>query len=89
MQITLTKEAAQDILWENEGEIVRDIITGKSRWSIRHELIFKLNDKYYRTTYQEGATEYQDEQPWQYETEIKCIEVEPFKELVTNFKPIE
>lgn len=90
MTIKIPKNEALDILWDDNGAIIRDKIISKSRWSIRHELIFIYTDrKYYRTTYQEGATEYQDENPWQYVDEVECTEVEPFQETVTNFRPIE
>lgn len=55
--------------------VVRDTIVGNSRWAIQYELIFKYDDKLYRAYYSVGATECQDETPWQDEDEIKCIEV--------------
>lgn len=55
--------------------VVRDIIVDNSRWSLQHELIFKFDGKLYRAYYSVGATEMQDERPWEYEDEVKCIEV--------------
>jgi hypothetical protein len=51
-------------------------IIGTSRWSIQHEIIFQFEEKFYRTHYQVGATEYQDEYPWENENEITTEEVE-------------
>jgi len=55
---------------------IKDDIVDTSRWSIHREIIFAYEGKFYRTYYSEGATEMQDERPWEYETEIECIEVE-------------
>ena len=57
-------------------EAIKDTITDTGRWSIYHEIIFEDNGKFYQTCYSEGATECQDERPWEYETEIECYEVE-------------
>jgi hypothetical protein len=55
------------------GEIISDSIVGKSRWSIDHELIFRLDGMQPKTAwcvcYREGATEMQDESPWELEYE--------------------
>ncbi len=69
----------QDLLWEDGPEyltIIRDEITGNSRWSIQHELIFTFDGKLYRTNYSVGATEMQDEGPFEYAPDlIDCDEV--------------
>ena len=41
------------------------------------------------TTYSEGATEYQDERPWEYEDEVKCTEVELKEVKVKKWIPVE
>lgn len=55
---------------------ILDKIIDTTRWSIIHEIVFEDNGKFYQTTYSEGATECQDERPWEYENEIECYEVE-------------
>lgn len=55
---------------------IRDVITDTSRWSIHHEIVFEDNGKFYKTGYSVGATENQDESPWEYDSEVSCIEVE-------------
>ena len=51
-------------------------ITDTSRWSIHHYIVFEDEGKFYSTNYSEGATECQDERPWEYDDEIDCVEVE-------------
>ncbi|WGT37755.1 hypothetical protein MHB40_14500 [Lysinibacillus sp. FSL K6-0057] len=53
-----------------------DEVTDMSRWSIHHRIVFKHDNKFYETYYSEGATEMQDERPWEYEDEVECDEVE-------------
>ena len=62
--------------------VVSDTITDTGRWNIEHELIFMdpADNKYYRTSYREGATELQDEHPWEYDETVEAVEVE--KKLV-------
>jgi nitrogen fixation protein len=77
------KEDLKEILEAYNDEEVEgytklaDRMIDKSRWSIHHELIFKFEDKFYIAPYSRGATEYQDEVPWQYEKdEVLCYEAE-------------
>jgi hypothetical protein len=55
---------------------IKNDIVDTGRWSIHHEIIFAYDGKFYRTWYSEGATEMQDESPWEYDTEVECTEVE-------------
>lgn len=67
------KEELEDIVWE--GDIVSERIMDHTRWSVHYEIVFKHTDgKFYRTNYSKGATESQDERPFQYDDDI--IEVE-------------
>ena len=61
---------------ENDGQlgkaiavIIEDELTDTSRWSTHHSCVFKLNNKFYRTHYSQGATESQDESPFEYDGE--------------------
>jgi len=71
-----------------ENAIVNNIID-TTRWSIIHEIVFADKGKFYRTTYSEGATECQDERPWEYEDEIECEEVELREIKVKKWMPVE
>lgn len=68
------------------GAVV-DRIIDTTRWSIVHEIVFEDNGKFYMTTYSEGATECQDERPWEYDDEVKCTEVELKEVKVKNGFP--
>lgn len=74
-QITLTKSEALDLL-EDEDAIVRNRIIDHRRWTVTHEIIFHKEDKLYRLTYRVGATEMQDETPFDGKKEVTCQEVQ-------------
>jgi len=69
-QLKLTAEEAREIIWgdSDEFKVVSDTITGLSRWSVKHKLIIqRLSDnKFFASNYSRGATEIQDEQPYEY-----------------------
>lgn len=68
--------------------MVRNTIVDTTRWAIVHELVFRHEDKLYSTTYRTGATEYQEEQPWEHEKTVDCTEVEQFECTVTDYRAI-
>lgn len=84
-KIKIPRHHMLNILYEDH---IDDTITGTSRWSVHHEIIFKWEDKFYRANYSKGSTEYQDEQPWQYEEEVECTEVQPVQKLVTVYEEV-
>lgn len=70
-------------------EVIEDNVVDNSRWSIDHVLIFKwIDGKTYRTTYSVGATEIQDEAPWEYEKEVDCIEVHKVPRLIEVWEAV-
>ena len=87
---TFDKSFMQAVLYQKEPgtKIIEDKIVDTSRWSIIHELIFSFEGKYYKTDYSEGATEQQDERPWEYDTDVDCVEVKPVEKLVTVYEPV-
>lgn len=70
-------------------KLIEDDIIDTTRWSIIHEIVFEDKGKFYMTTYSEGATEYQDERPWEYEDEVKCTEVELKEVKVKKWIPVD
>jgi hypothetical protein len=64
---------------------IEDAVTDNSRWSIQHEIIFEYEGKFYSASYSVGATEMQDESPWEYEDEVKCYEVEKKQVMVERW----
>jgi hypothetical protein len=74
-QIKLTKEQALEVLYESD-KIIDDSIIEHSRWSVLHKAIFRHDDGFlYRMNYRVGATEYQDESPFEYDTKVTCYMV--------------
>jgi len=60
--------------------------SGKSRWAIQYDLIFKEGDKFYRAFFEEGATELQECTPWEWETEVVAIRVVPKEVIVIKYE---
>jgi hypothetical protein len=95
---TFTKEElleSRGLPWGNFNEktgesekIYLDEITDHSRWSVGHRIVFQYDDKVYEAYYGVGATESQDESPWEYEDEIECTEVEEVEVVVKKWKPV-
>lgn len=68
------------------GPTVFHEITGNGRWSIHHRRVFEFEGKFYETRYSVGATESQDESPYEYAPdEIECNEVFPVQR--TAYEP--
>lgn len=90
-----TREQLLSFLQEDEedGTAVVNQLVESTRWSLIYKFIFKFifkfEGKYYETSYLRGATEYQDEQPWQNKKEVECTEVEPYTRMVIDYRPKE
>lgn len=67
------------------AKIIEDEVVDTTRWSVIHKIIFQYYDKYYETTYSCGATEYQDESPWEYDDEVIAYEVIPKETVVIKY----
>lgn len=64
--------------------VILDEITDNSRWSIHHRVVFTWKDgKTYEAFYSVGATECQEERPWEYDDEVDISEVEE-KEIMVK-----
>jgi hypothetical protein len=86
-KIKLHKDYLKNELYLPYSAIKNDIVdTG--RWSIHHEIIFAHDGKFYQTYYSEGATEMQDESPWEYENEVECVEVELKEVKIKKWVPV-
>lgn len=86
------RETLQALLWgEDVGlTVISNDLTDTSRWSLHYDLVFKEEDtgKFYSVSYSRGATESQDEQPFEYDgDEIGCVEVQPVEKVVTVYEP--
>lgn len=71
---------------------VEDEIVDTSRWSVIHYLVFRdpESGNYYATTYSVGATEQQDEAPFEFDPdEIKCQQVEKKEVIAHEWVPVQ
>lgn len=79
--------------WCRGGKVLADTIVDKSRWSIVREIIFRFDDQpegeAYRAYYSVGATENQDERPWEYDKTIDADVVRQVERMVKVWEPIE
>lgn len=73
-KLVLPKDKMLDILWESD-DLVEDKVIGTGRWSVHHRIVFKHEGRFYQTEYSIGATESQDERPWEYDDDVESIEV--------------
>ena len=94
-KVKIPAEISRRMLWEdiepespNFSEIISDEITGKSRWADEHTVIFKTKTGFLRGQYRRGSTESQEEQPWEFETDVEFTEVEPYERTITDYRPI-
>lgn len=70
---------------------VENRITSTGRWSINHKMVFKeeATSKFYMVYYSRGATEQQDESPFEHEPDlVECAEVRPVERLVVVYEPV-
>lgn len=77
-----------DILYKSDN-IVEHKLVDNSRWSLHYEIVFEHEGKFYRATYSVGATECQDEAPWEYEDKVLCEEVKQVEKLVKVWVPVD
>jgi hypothetical protein len=87
----LTKEEACNIIcdFENDWETVSTSVDSNSRWSIHKSGVFKHlpTNKFYRLKWSEGATEYQDERPFEY-SDPDPIEVRPVEKTIIVYEQV-
>ena len=85
--------------WEDEWfegnprinfRLVHAELIDTTRWSHVHERVYwDLDaDKCWRTTYRTGATECQDETPYEYEKEVELEEVVPTEVTVVKYEVV-
>ena len=80
----------KDFLQDLVGGGIVDEIIDHTRWSVVHWQVFKHEDKYYSTSYSVGATESQDESPYEYDKdELECPEVKPVEKTITVYEVVD
>ena len=88
----LTGDEAREIVWKcnKDWKQIEYDLVDNDRWSLHYEGIFKHipTEKYYKLQWSVGATEYQDEKPFQYTKEVIPIEVHKVKKTIEAWEPI-
>lgn len=90
----ITKEFPTEVLQELAGgdepdgySILSNELVDTSRWSTHHALVFMHQGERWRTSYRCGATECQDEYPFEYEGEtVTCRRVVPVEKVVVVYE---
>lgn len=73
-KISVSKEEALDLLYENQ---VLETVLDVSRWSVHKRAVVEKDGKFYEMYFSVGATEMQDEGPFDYAgDEVTLTEVE-------------
>lgn len=84
----LTVGECENLLNENFATSIEKNIVTTSRWSTYYDVVFKIGDKFYKTSYSEGATEMQDESPYQHSGEWEEVtEVVPTEVVTIMYVP--
>lgn len=89
---TFKKEDLINLVDEGVAEgLVRieDYFISHSRWAVNRRMVFtdKASGKFYEATYSRGATEQQDESPFEYEDDlVECEEVHPVEAVITVYE---
>lgn len=89
----LSKQEAQEAIYgdsEDWKRMTLRSITDTSRWSIYYTQILRHvpTGKLYEFNWSSGATEQQDESPFEYQDTYEPIEVVATEKLVTVYEPV-
>lgn len=88
----IKKEILQMMCWGDDVEnfkFIKSEMVDTTRWSTIHNMVIQDVDtgKYYHTSYSQGATEMQDESPYEYDgEEIEVKEVFPVEKTITVYE---
>lgn len=89
----LTGQEAQDVVYEDheDWQVVETETVGNSRWSVHKEsiCIHVPTGEHYLFSYSVGATEYQEEHPFEYEKEVTPVKVVQKEVVRTEWVPDE
>lgn len=68
-------------------DTVEDKLVDHDRWSMTKRRIFRHDGKFYETHYTVGATEYQEQRPYEGDDdEIECPEVFPVEKTIIVYE---
>lgn len=84
-KLQLTGKDARSIVYEDhpDFEMIERKLVDKNRWSLTYEIVVqrKSDGKFFKDYYQVGATENQDESPYEY-TDPDFTEVEKKEKVI-------
>jgi hypothetical protein len=87
--LNLTSQQGRDIVYGDDSNFItiEDKIVRTKRWSIVYEIVVqrKTDGKYFKDVYQRGATESQDEQPYEW-SEPNFTEVLPVTKTYIDYE---
>jgi len=94
--MTFPRTALQKLVWTqivsykgSDIKLRETKITSVSRWSINYYMVFSYQDKVYGVSYSRGATECQDEVPFEYEPDDVLVEeLKPVMKIVPMWESI-
>jgi hypothetical protein len=72
-------------------ELMQEELCDTSRWSHIYERVYKdlTTGKFYSTSYSVGATEKQDERPYEYDgEEVEFVEVKPVEKVIITYETV-
>tara|TARA_R110000868_G_scaffold322391_6_gene583304 strand:- start:2260 stop:2532 length:273 start_codon:yes stop_codon:yes gene_type:complete len=83
------KQKLLGIIYGEEDGFVSNELKAHGRWSLCYKLIFKDGDDYYSVYYSGGATELQDENPFDaYDNEVPCDKVRRVEVTTISYERI-
>ena len=71
------------------GQCIDEEIVRHSRWRVHYRGVFAHEGKHYMVNWSVGATEMQDEAPWEYQPQVTATEVEKRQVLMDKWVPVE
>ena len=72
----------------DHAELIKNTILETNSYIEVHEIIFRFNDKFYKSTYNISITNSLLLEPYSGKNDdIECIEVEPVEQIITIYKP--
>ena len=88
----LTKEEALLILDDDHEKykLIEDTMEGNGRCGIYHTIVVQEleSNNFYISSYSVGATENQDEGPWEHEDTVDFYEAEAYETTVTEYRKL-
>jgi len=88
-KLELTEAEGREIVYGDtfDYDIIKDEITDTGRWSVYHDIVIqrKSDGKFFADSYSVGATESQDESPYEY-SKPEFKEVFPVERIIITYE---